>query len=478
MSMTLHSARIPLRNLCASLAVTAALAVAATACGGVQRQVDVPGAAPATAPAAPVDPKVATPGGVATTEPAEVPAEDPSNSTTPSPPSSGPALVPGSTAAPSTEPSPESSVDGSSVGGSSSAGAPLNETPTVTGWAAFDLHLTTILESGSRAVSATVLRDGEVVHEVALGDRTEAGDPVEVGDRYRIASISKVVTAVTVLRLVERGAIGLDDPVGARLAARVGVTDPASGVGQIALRHLLTHRSGIAQYEDLMFRRQVESCDQAAAVGLGRGLERAPGTTFRYSNLNLCLVGLLIEDLTARPYEDVVRDELLAPLGVDGMRLAGTFDVRDGEVEHRSDDGRNYMEVLAGAGSWIASPTEVATIIDSLDLSTPGWKPLGADTMAQMRAITEDPPLTPEQAATTSTTLEPPPPRTTGYGMALMIFGPDAFGHTGTVESTHAMTVRQADGVTWAITVSGDHPSSTRDLAGIVAEALRDAGPV
>ncbi len=476
--MTNHSTRNSLRKLSGRVALTVALAVAASACGGVQRDVAVPGAAPLTAPAPPVDPKVATADGPATAEPRAILAEEPSNSATPNPTASAPAPVPGSTAAPTTEPAADAVADGSSSDGSSSADAPLIVTPTVTGWAAFDLHLKTILDAGSQAVSATVLRDGEVVHEVALGDRTAAGDPVEVGDRYRIASISKVVTAVTVLRLVEQGAIGLDDPVGARIAARVGVTGPASGVEQITLRHLLTHRSGIAQYEDLMFRRQVESCDQAAATGLSRGLERAPGTTFRYSNLNLCLVGLLIEDITGRPYEDVVRDELLAPLGVEGMRLAGTFDVRGGEVEHRSDEGRNYMEVLVGAGSWIASPTEIATIIDSLDLTTPGWKPLGADTVAQMRTITEDPPLSPEQAATTSTTLEPPAPRTTGYGMALMIFGPDSFGHTGTVESTHAMTVRQADGLTWAITVSGDHPSSTRDLAGIVAEALRDAGPV
>ena len=355
---------------------------------------------------------------------------------------------------------------------------PLVVAPSVTGWAAFDLHLMTILDTGSPAVSATVMRNGEVVHEVALGERTSAGDPVEIGDRYRIASISKVVTAITTLRLVEQGLIGLDETVGERLAVRVGVGAPVAGVEQITVRHLLTHRSGIAQYENLIFKRQVESCEGAAATVLSRDLERAPGTKFRYSNLNFCLLGLLIEEVTGQPYEDVVRAELLAPLGVDGMRLAGTFDVRDGEVEHRSDEGRNYMEVLAAAGSWIASPTELATIIDSLDLSTPGWKPLGPETVAEMRTITEDPPLTAEEAATTSSTLERPAPPTRGYGMSLMIFGSDSFGHTGTLESTHAMTARQADGITWAITVSGDSPSSTRDLSGIVAAALRYAGPV
>lgn len=350
--------------------------------------------------------------------------------------------------------------------------------PAATGWAAFDLGVQTIIDDGSHALSVTVLRDGEVVHRVALGTRTPGGEPTGVDDRFRIASISKVITSIVVLRLVEQGSLDLDMLVGQRLADRVGVGAPSAGVPDITLRHLLTHRSGIAQYENLMFRRQVESCEQAAATGLGQGLERAPGTTFRYSNLNFCLLGLLIEDVTGQSYENVVRAELLAPLGIDSMRLAGTFDVGDGDVEHRSDAGRNYMEVLGAAGSWIASSTDVATIIDSLDHATSGWKPLSPQTVAEMRTITVDPPLTPEQAATTSSTLVPPEPLTRGYGMGLMIFGTDSFGHTGTLESTHAMTARQSDGLTWAITVSGDHPWSTRDLAGVVDKALRAAGEV
>jgi D-alanyl-D-alanine carboxypeptidase len=138
---------------------------------------------------------------------------------------------------------------------------------------------------------------------------------------------------------------------------------------------------------------------------------------------------------------------------------------------------RNYMEVLDGAGSWIASPTDVATIIDSLDLTTPGWKPLGPPVNAEMKTITTDPPTPPDPAATPPpASTVPAPPPTTGYGLGLMIFGPDSYGHTGTLESTHAMTVRQADGLTWAITVSGDSPGSSRDLARIIGEALTAGG--
>lgn len=353
--------------------------------------------------------------------------------------------------------------------------------PVVSGWAAFDQHLMTILADGSSAVSATVLRNGEVVHEVALGARTATGDSVQIGDRYRVASISKMITAITVLQLVEAGLIGIDDVVGPRLAARLGVSSPSAGVESISVRHLLTHRSGIGQYENLMFRRQVESCPSAGVSGLSRGLERAPGTTYRYSNLNFCLLGLLIEDVTGENYEEVVHSELLEPLGIDGMRLAGTFDVGDGDVQHESDAGRNYMEVLGGAGSWIASPSDIVRITNSLDLATPGWKPLGPAAHTEMMTITVDPPIPPEPVTdtetTTTTTIVPPPP-TRGYGMGMMIFGEGSFGHTGTLESTSAMTARQPNGLTWAITVSGDSPGSGRNLAPIVAEAFRYAGDI
>lgn len=487
--MTLTSANVRLRRRAAAII---GVAVLVTSCAGVTTEAQVPGANPApvsgSIPADEVDAELftrdSTPGSDL----------DPSPVTSSSSAASSSAVSSSAVASTTVVPAEVASTTTAAIAVDERrtpppAGVPFVVAPSVSGWAAFDLHVSTILAAGSSAVSATVLRDGEVVHEVALGQRTTAGgDPAQIGDRYRVASISKVITSITLLRLVEQNLIGLDDPVGARLAARVGVTAPVAGVSEITVRQLLTHRSGIAQYENLMFRRQVESCEQAAAAGLSRGLERVPGTTFRYSNLNFCLAGLLIEELTALSYADAVQRELLAPLGLDGMRLAGTFDVRDGDIEHRSDAGRNYMEVLGAAGSWIASPTDVALIINSLDLATPGWKPLSSTMRDTMAEITVDPPAPPtvtepvldefgnvaaNQPAPTTTTVPPPPNR--GYGMGLMIFGPDSFGHTGTLESTHAMTARGADGITWAITVSGDHPSSSRDLAGVVAEALRYA---
>ena len=137
------------------------------------------------------------------------------------------------------------------------------------------------------------------------------------------------------------------------------------------------------------------------------------------------------------------------------MRLAPTYDPGPDEVDHRTVIGRNYMEVLGGAGAWVATPSDLVTILDSLDLTKPGWKPLDEATLDVMQTSINDP-LVPDR----------------GYGLGLILYGGGAYGHTGTVESTHAMMLDRNDGVSWALTVSGEYPSDTSQLAGIVDDAL------
>jgi D-alanyl-D-alanine carboxypeptidase len=355
----------------------------------------------------------------------------------------------------------------------------------LSGWAAVDQYLeVTIVRGGSSAASVAVFRNGELQHQAAYGQRV-ADDPAEPSDRFRVASISKTILAITALELVEDGVLALDASVGGQLAGGLDVGAPAGGTGAITLRHLLTHRSGFPQYENLFFRNEVGSCADAARAGFARSLQSVPGTSFQYSNMNFCVLGLLIEQVTGAPYAQVVEEQVLAPLGITTMRTAATFDLESGDIEHESDAGRNYMEVLGGAGAWLAAPTDLVTILDSLDPSTPGTKILEPATLQLMATITETPPspadddLALEPTIAPTATIEPLPP-TSGYGMGLMIFdqplgtgpGAAAFGHTGTLESTHAMFVRRPDGLSWAITVSGDYPARTRELATIMDNAL------
>ena len=358
-------------------------------------------------------------------------------------------------------------------------------------WAAFDEALSRrLLGSGDFAAGVAVAMHGEIIHTASYGHRvppplpvvapadspdaaapTSATtsttspaappEPIEAGDRFRIASISKVITAIVVLQLVEAGQLGLDDPVGTRLAGLAGAAVADPNVASITVRQLLAHTSGLPTYEAVFFRGRVDSCPAAAQYGLSRGLHSPPGTQYVYSNLNYCLLGLLVEDIAGRPYDAVVADRLLTPLGISGMRLATTYDQDPAQVVHPSAPFRNYMEVLGAAGSWVATPSDVVTILASLDVTNPGFHPLSDGLVQLMR--------TPVVTAT-----RPDPTR--GYGLGLMAFGGGSFGHTGTVESTHAMVVDRPDGVTWAVLVSGEYPGNTRDLAGIFDDAAAEAG--
>ena len=220
--------------------------------------------------------------------------------------------------------------------------------------------------------------DGRLVHAAAFGTRTP-DDPLDVvttTDRFRIASISKVVTATVVLQLVDAGFLQLDEPVGQRLAGIVGVA-AGDGVAAVTVRQLLSHTSGFPDYRGQFFGDRFASCEQAAAFGLARSLARPPGTTHDYSNLNFCLLGLLVADATGKAVRAGASTELLLrPLGITGMRLVATIDPNPDEVVHVSGAQRTYMQSLGGAGAWVATPADMVRILDSLDPATPGWHPL------------------------------------------------------------------------------------------------------
>jgi D-alanyl-D-alanine carboxypeptidase len=329
-------------------------------------------------------------------------------------------------------------------------------------WARFDSLIGQALLPGNRAASVAVSIHGVPVYAGAFGTRTgDASDPVTITDRFRLASISKVVTATVVLQLVARGELELDEPVGLRLAAIAGVTPGDALVPTITVRQLLSHTSGFPDYRSLFFGDRFRSCEEAAAYGLARPVAHQPGTEHDYSNLNYCLLSLLVADVTGVSYERAATDQLLIPLGIDGMRMVRTVDPDPDEVVHQSGASRTYMESLAGAGAWVATATDVVRILDSLDSTTPLWHALPPELVLQM----VDP-----------LDVRYPEPNVRRYGLGIIVWPDGTFGHTGTVENTHAMLVHRPDGVTWCILVSGDRPDSTESLRELFDGAIASAG--
>ena len=332
-----------------------------------------------------------------------------------------------------------------------------NASPNRSGWQTFDAALGARLVPADVSASVAVMIDGQVVHQAAFGERIAGGgDPAEITDRFRIASISKTITAIVVMQLVEDGTLTLDEPVGQRLVDHLGLIDHDPDAASITVRELLSHTAGFPQYENLFFSRGATSCVDAASQGLARSV--SSGNGFRYSNMSYCVLGILIEAVTGKTYERVVYERLLTPLGINGMRMSSTYDLGPDEVSHHPTPDRNFMETLGAAGAWNATPSDLVTIINSIDPSTPGWKALSPDAAAAMRSRVPS-------------SLPP-----AGYGLGLINYD-IGWGHTGTIQNTHAMVLVQPDGITWAVTVSGEYPSDTPQLRNIVRSALAAGFP-
>jgi D-alanyl-D-alanine carboxypeptidase len=330
--------------------------------------------------------------------------------------------------------------------------------PNQSGWDAFDSALRQRLIPADVSASVAVLVDGTLVHQAAFGERIAgSGEPTEVTDRFRIASISKSITAIVVMQMVERGELTLDDPVGQIVIDHLGITATDPDAAGITVRQLLTHTAGFGKHRTTFFGNGAVSYSDAALIGMSGPV--ASGGGYTYSNMSYAVLSVLIEAVTGQTYERVVGDRLLAPLGFTDMRLTGTFEIGPDEVSHHATPGRNYMEALGGAGSWNATPTQVAGIYNSIDPATGGWKALTPESMAVMRY----------RLPTGSAPDE--------YGLGIINYPGDAWGHTGTIEHAHSMVLVQPDGVTWAISVSGETPSNTGTLRTIMRIALATGFP-
>ena len=190
-------------------------------------------------------------------------------------------------------------------------------------------------------VSIAVTNRGRVVFAKGYGFSDVAmGEPVRPESLFRIASISKPITAVAILQLIEQKKLNLDDKVFEVLDfeddIKAAGDDFETRLRDITIRHLLEHRSGWDR--DLSFDAMFQSVRFAEQVGvpapaeqtviiksmLTQKLDFDPGERYAYSNFGYCLLGRVIENLSGQTYEAYVKQNVLAPLGVTTMRIGAT----------------------------------------------------------------------------------------------------------------------------------------------------------
>jgi CubicO group peptidase (beta-lactamase class C family) len=149
---------------------------------------------------------------------------------------------------------------------------------------------------------------------IVEGDSGVAGRPVTIDDPARVASISKLVVAIGVMRLWEQGTLDLDRDVNDYLGWRV--RNPAFPDAPITLRVLLSHQSGLRDSVDYIV--PLDGSLEAVLVNpKAWELNHAPGTYFSYANINSPLIAAVMEGATGERFDRLMARLVLTPLGLD-----------------------------------------------------------------------------------------------------------------------------------------------------------------
>ncbi|WP_030206830.1 serine hydrolase domain-containing protein [Streptomyces bikiniensis] len=245
------------------------------------------------------------------------------------------------------------------------------------------LHRVAVAQSEGRAPSlvGAVVRDGALVWS---GSRSCVdGHAPDADTQFRIGSITKVFTAVLVMRLRDEGVLRLDDPLELHLKG--------TGVGEVTIAQLLSHSGGLAaETPGAWWERSSAALRPELSDVLGeRPFLQAPGRRHHYSNPGYTLLGSLVEELRGRPWEEVLRREILEPLGMDRTTAdpvaphAGGWAVHpwaDVMLPEPSED----LGLMAPAGRLWSTAADLARF--ATFLAEGDERVLGAASVAEMRA--------------------------------------------------------------------------------------------
>jgi len=268
------------------------------------------------------------------------------------------------------------------------------------------------------SIVAGLVRDGGLVWSAGRG-RVDGATP-DADMQYRCGSITKTFVAACVMRLRDEGRVALDDPVERFL--------PDTGVGRLTIAQLLSHSSGLRAETGAAWWERTPGGDlaQLSADTLRDGARFDAARRFHYSNVGFGVLGAIVAALRGSPWEDVVRRELLEPLGMSrttprpqppaapGLAVHPWADVVLPEPEH--DAG-----AMGPAGQLWTTISDLARW--AAFLAGDGDGVLDGDTLAEMREPRVVNDIREEEWSA-------------GYGLGLQVFnvaGRRSFGHGGSM---------------------------------------------
>lgn len=260
-------------------------------------------------------------------------------------------------------------------------------------WSALRQRMQEFVDRGEIAGAVTVVgqRRGIVNLETVGWRDLDERAPMERETLFRIASMTKPITAIGIMMLAEDGKLRIDDPVerhlpefadpwmvAERLPDRLTLRRPRR---PISIKDLMTHTSGLPSGMPVgladLYRRRNRTLAEAVMAISQRPLEFEPGSRWSYSNAGIDVLGRIIEVASGQRYEDFLQARLFDPLGMKDTtfyptreqtkRLATTYEIRDGQL--RANPG-TLMDLPADARHPIPAAGLYSTAVDLAALYT------------------------------------------------------------------------------------------------------------
>lgn len=163
-----------------------------------------------------------------------------------------------------------------------------------------------------------IVVDGKLVHTGSLGyTDIKARIPADSKSDFRIASMTKSLTAMAILKLRDEGKLKLDDPVYVYIPEMKRIHYLTKDATPITIRHLLTHASGYPE-DNPWGDRQLAITDEELVAFFKKGVSFShnPGLSFEYSNLNFATLGYIIKKVSGKTYENYITENIIKPLGM------------------------------------------------------------------------------------------------------------------------------------------------------------------
>jgi CubicO group peptidase (beta-lactamase class C family) len=168
-----------------------------------------------------------------------------------------------------------------------------------------------------------IVIDGELAHWGAAGVPDVASNaPVDADTVFRIASMTKSFTAVSILKLRDEGKLSLDDPAERFVPELKDLRYPTSDSPRLTIRHLLTHSEGFPE-DNPWGDQQLSESEAELSRMLREGIpfSNAPGIAYEYSNYGFAILGRIVSRVSGKPYDEYVSQSILQPLGMTSTTL-------------------------------------------------------------------------------------------------------------------------------------------------------------